>query len=264
MLRDMLAQARLPGRAGHVPHDRDRRSCADLVLPAAGWGEKEGTFINSERRIGLIKKVAPRPGPGAGRLLTSSSSSPRPGAAARCSREWESPEAVFQILKRALARPAVRHHGIDDYRMLDERGGIQWPYPAEHARPDATSGGCSPTAGSITPTAGRGSSSTSRGRCPSRPTRAYPAAAAHRPRHRRQWHTQTRTAKSAVLRKLYPRRSYVEINPADARAARRRARPAGWSSSRSAGQLVAKAFVTHDRASRARSSCPCTTTRPTG
>ncbi len=35
---------------------------ADLVLPAAGWGEKEGTFINSERRIGLVKRVARAPG----------------------------------------------------------------------------------------------------------------------------------------------------------------------------------------------------------
>ena len=26
---------------------------ADIVLPAAIWGEKEGTFINSERRFGL-------------------------------------------------------------------------------------------------------------------------------------------------------------------------------------------------------------------
>ena len=34
---------------------------ADLVLPAAGWGEKEGTFINSERRIGVRKRwPAPR------------------------------------------------------------------------------------------------------------------------------------------------------------------------------------------------------------
>jgi anaerobic selenocysteine-containing dehydrogenase len=33
-----------------------------------------------------------------------------------------------------------------------------------------------------------------------------------------QWHTQTRTRQSAVLRKLYPERQYVEINPADARA----------------------------------------------
>src|SRR5579885_2755551 len=29
---------------------------AHLLLPAAGWGEKEGTFINSERRIGVIKQ----------------------------------------------------------------------------------------------------------------------------------------------------------------------------------------------------------------
>ncbi len=31
-----------------------------------------------------------------------------------------------------------------------------------------------------------------------------------------QWHTQTRTAKSAVLAKLYPRDVYVEISPSDA------------------------------------------------
>ena len=41
---------------------RRRRSRRHLVLPAAGWGEKEGTFINSERRIGLLKKVARAPG----------------------------------------------------------------------------------------------------------------------------------------------------------------------------------------------------------
>ena len=33
-----------------------------------------------------------------------------------------------------------------------------------------------------------------------------------------QWHTQTRTEKSAVLRKLYPQSLYVEINPNDALA----------------------------------------------
>ena len=32
-----------------------------------------------------------------------------------------------------------------------------------------------------------------------------------------QWHTQTRTSKSAVLKKLYPSQLYVEINPTDAR-----------------------------------------------
>ena len=41
-LRELARAARLPGRAGHV-HDRPRRrSVADLLLPAAAWGEKEG------------------------------------------------------------------------------------------------------------------------------------------------------------------------------------------------------------------------------
>jgi assimilatory nitrate reductase catalytic subunit len=33
-----------------------------------------------------------------------------------------------------------------------------------------------------------------------------------------QWHTETRTAKSAVLRKLAPRVPYIEIDPDDAQA----------------------------------------------
>ncbi|MET0895727.1 MAG: molybdopterin-dependent oxidoreductase, partial [Acidimicrobiia bacterium] len=40
----------------------DTAQLAHLVLPAAGWGEKEGTFINSERRVGLTKRVAVAPG----------------------------------------------------------------------------------------------------------------------------------------------------------------------------------------------------------
>ena len=38
---------------------------AHLILPAAGWGEKEGTFINSERRIGHAEESRPHSGKGA-------------------------------------------------------------------------------------------------------------------------------------------------------------------------------------------------------
>jgi len=44
-------------RAGHVPRT-ETAVRADIVLPAAGWGEKEGTFINSERRFGVINEFA--------------------------------------------------------------------------------------------------------------------------------------------------------------------------------------------------------------
>lgn len=35
---------------------------ADLILPAAQWGEKEGTMTNSERRVSLVEKVVEPPG----------------------------------------------------------------------------------------------------------------------------------------------------------------------------------------------------------
>ncbi|MEL6190151.1 MAG: molybdopterin-dependent oxidoreductase, partial [Myxococcota bacterium] len=99
---------------------------ADIVLPAAGWGEKEGTFINSERRIQRIRKLRKAPGEaladfhifqllaeywGVGDLF----------------REWSSPEAVFDILRRLSGGQPCDFTGIDGYRQLEEAGGIQWP-----------------------------------------------------------------------------------------------------------------------------------------
>jgi assimilatory nitrate reductase catalytic subunit len=58
-----------------------------------------------------------------------------------------------------------------------------------------------------------------------------------------QWHTQTRTGKSAVLRQLHPENIYVEINPRD--AARLGIRPQQMVEVRSRrGKLTARAFVT--------------------
>ena len=91
-------EARFPRRAGHVSDHRDAQR-AHLVLPAAGWGEKEGTFINSERRIGLVKKVARAPGQALARFQHLPAHRAVLGLRRRCSREWTSPEAVFQILK---------------------------------------------------------------------------------------------------------------------------------------------------------------------
>jgi assimilatory nitrate reductase catalytic subunit len=40
----------------------DTAAFADLLLPAAGWGEKEGTVTNSERRISRVRAAVPAPG----------------------------------------------------------------------------------------------------------------------------------------------------------------------------------------------------------
>lgn len=39
----------------------DTAQCADVVLPAAGWGEQEGTFTNSERRVQCLHKAQEPP-----------------------------------------------------------------------------------------------------------------------------------------------------------------------------------------------------------
>ncbi|HEX2118721.1 MAG TPA: molybdopterin dinucleotide binding domain-containing protein [Acidimicrobiales bacterium] len=58
-----------------------------------------------------------------------------------------------------------------------------------------------------------------------------------------QWHTQTRTSKSAMLRTLYPEKPYVEISPADAAALGVAADE--WVVVRSArGEMEARAYVT--------------------
>jgi assimilatory nitrate reductase catalytic subunit len=101
---------------------------ADLVLPAAGWGEKEGLFINSERRLGLIKRVSRAPGQALAdfsifKLLAEA------WGVGELFAEWSSPEATFQILKRLSAGRPCDITGIEDYTHIDENRGIQWPLP---------------------------------------------------------------------------------------------------------------------------------------
>ena len=216
---------------------------ADLVLPAAAWGEKDGTFINSERRIGTIRKVAAAPGEALADFAIFKLVAEYWGCG-DLFREWESPEAVFQILKRLSMGQPCDITGIDDYAMLDERGGIQWPCPA---------GGPAPAPGAERRLFEDGRFHHPDGRArflfedprplPEAPGERYPFLLLTGRGTAAQWHTQTRTAKSAVLRKLYPDEVYVEINPADARA--RGIRPHVRVEVRSRrGRIRATAFVT--------------------
>ncbi|MDO6818062.1 nitrate reductase [Zobellia sp. 1_MG-2023] len=45
-----------------ISHNSETTKFADLLLPAAGWLEKEGTMTNSERRISYLPKVIDAPG----------------------------------------------------------------------------------------------------------------------------------------------------------------------------------------------------------
>jgi assimilatory nitrate reductase catalytic subunit len=187
---------------------------AHLVLPAAGWGEKEGTFINSERRFGAVRKVRRAPGEALADFHIFKIIADYWGCGDMF-RKWDSPAAAFELLKQLSAGRPCDITGIDDFDMLDQRGGVQWPYPAE--------------AGDERPERrlfehGRFYHADGRARfvceaprpLPEPPTNAFPLVLLTGRGTAVQWHTQTRTAKSAVLRKLAPDKLYVELSPPDA------------------------------------------------
>ena len=237
----------------------DTARMADVVLPAAAWGEKEGTFINSERRIGAVSRVAAPPGEAVPDFEIFRRVAHRWGCG-EMFRRWESPEATFRILQELSAGQPCDITGIDGYDMLKAWGGVQWPCPAGagDVRPSGAAASGPPAAAAIGPNAerrlfedGRFYHPDGRARLlfeaprplPEPPSARYPLILLTGRGSAAQWHTQTRTAKSAVLRKLYPAGAYVEINPVDARARGIAPNEAVGIESRR-GRIRATAFVT--------------------
>ncbi len=216
---------------------------ADLVLPAAAWGEKEGTFINSERRIGLMKRVARAPG----QALADFSIFRLVAEAWGCGdmfKEWTSPEAVFQIIKRLSAGQPCDITGIVDYAMLDREGGVQWPLAQGQ---ELTSNQRRLFAdGRFFRASGKAQFYFDEPQALPEPANAkFPFTLLTGRGTSSQWHTQTRTGKSAVLRKLSPAELYVEIAPADARALGIGANELVFVQS-ARGRVQARAFVTNN------------------
>jgi assimilatory nitrate reductase catalytic subunit len=222
-------------------HTTETAQMADLVLPAAAWGEKEGTFINSERRIGVVKKVCKAPGQALADFHIFRLIAEYWGCGEMFAR-WASPEAVFHLLKELSRDQPCDITGIRDYRMLDEHGGVQWPYTEGHGD-DATERRLFAD-GRFYHADGRAKFLFEHpARIPEAPSKKYPFLLLTGRGSASQWHTQTRTKKSAVLRKLSPTELYVEINPADARRLGIKPNQRVVVESQR-GQLVAKAFVT--------------------
>jgi assimilatory nitrate reductase catalytic subunit len=226
-------------------HTTETAQRADLILPAAGWGEKEGTFINSERRIGLLKKVSHAPGQALSDFNIFKLIAQFWGCGGMFAR-WSSPEAAFQILSRVSKDQPCDVSGVTDYGVIDRCGGIQWPCPTGAVDEERA-----PEAQRRLFEDGRFYTPDGKARIlfeaprdqPDPVTDEFPFTLLTGRGTSSQWHTQTRTAKSDVLRKLYPAECYVELNPEDALALHIRAGAKVRITSRS-GQIVCTAFVT--------------------
>jgi anaerobic selenocysteine-containing dehydrogenase len=126
--------------------------------------------------------------------------------------------------------------------MIHECGGVQWPWTSEHFTP-------APERrlfedGRFFHPDGKARFIFEQPReLPEAPDKEFPFLLLTGRGRSAQWHTQTRTAKSDVLRKLYPAGAYVEINERDARGVGIESGETIVVVSRR-GRLEARAFVT--------------------
>ena len=109
-------------------HPTPTSEFAHLMLPAAIWGEKEGTYTNSERRVSKVNRAVARPEK-RGPTSTSSSASPTCSACAtRCSRVDEARRRLRGVEARRPGR-LCDYSGMT-YKAIEQHGGVQWPFPA--------------------------------------------------------------------------------------------------------------------------------------
>ncbi len=92
---------------------------ADVVLPAATFAEKEGTFSNTERRVQRVRKAVEPPGAALPDWQIICDLAGRMGYKMK----YPDAEAVFEEMTRCTPSYA----GMN-YQRLD-RGGLQWPCP---------------------------------------------------------------------------------------------------------------------------------------
>jgi anaerobic selenocysteine-containing dehydrogenase len=195
-------------------HPTPTSALAHLVLPAAIWGEKEGTYTNSERRVSKVNRAVAPPGVARTDFDIFLDVATALGVRDELFPGWSSPRDAFEEWKRVSAGRLCDYSGMT-YEAIEEHGGIQWPYPL---------GATDPHQPRRLYTDGRFQTDDGRARLipvtwepfPEQPSTSFPLVL-NTGRTVEHWHTRTKTGKVPILEHLSPR-AWVEMNPRDARA----------------------------------------------
>ena len=111
---------------------------ADVVLPAALWGEKTGTYTNADRTVHLSERAVAPPGEARSDLEIWLDYARRMGFSDRSGRPlppWHTPEEAFNAWRECSRGRPCDYTGLS-YDKLRGGPGIQWPCTEE--APDGT------------------------------------------------------------------------------------------------------------------------------
>ncbi|MFF5292043.1 molybdopterin oxidoreductase family protein [Paractinoplanes globisporus] len=207
---------------------------ADVVLPAATWGEKTGTFTNADRTVHLSEKAVEPPGEARADLDIFLDYARRMDFRNRDGMPlitWTDPESAYREWQRCSAGRPCDYTAIS-YERLRRDGGVQWGgerlYTGGRFNTDSdyceTYGQDLATGAEFTAESHRAKRPDGRAFLhaahfqppPEEPTDDYPLRLVTG-RNLYQFHTRTKTGRVPELDAAAPE-VWVELNPADAKA----------------------------------------------
>lgn len=184
----------------------DTAAYADVCLPAAAWGEKDGTVTNSERRVSRQRPFMPLPAEAKPDWWIVTEVARRMGW--RSAFAYDGPADIWREHARLTA---YENHG---QRLLDLRDHAALGNQAYDAMEPFQWGGAPFTDGRFPTPSGKARLVQVTQMDLSGPLRDWPLTL-NTGRYRDQWHTMTRTGLSPKLA-LHREEPLVEVNPGDA------------------------------------------------
>lgn len=191
-------------------HPTPTTELAHIVLPAAMWGEKEGTYTNTERRVSKVNKAVEPPGEALSDFDIFLRLAEKLGVREKLFPGWRSPADAFAEWRHVSAGRLCDYSGIT-YELLDD-GPVQWPHRA----------GDSGRATRRLYADGHFQTPDGKAKLwpiewhphPEPPTKEFPFVL-NTGRTVEHWHTGTKTRQIEILDRMSPR-AWLEMNPRDA------------------------------------------------
>lgn len=183
-------------------HPTPTSEFADLVLPAAIWGEKEGTYTNSERRVSKVNPIVTPPGEARSDFDIFLAVAERLGVKEELYPGWRTPHDAFLEWQRVSAGRLCDYSQFT-WEQIEEANGIQWGgsslyqegiFQTEDGRARLHSVPCEPFQ--------------------EQPDSDY-RFILNTGRTVEHWHTRTKTAEVGILNDMVPN-AWLEMNPSDA------------------------------------------------